>query len=268
MSPFSNLNLAAGGTGYGNGIDKNFSPILNYLDEFDRHFSGHHRFINCFIPRFDLEEDPHNYYLYGDIAGATANDITVEAQDDHTLVIYGKTVRPGPPRGEGEELNAKEDQEFVNVMVEDHERVHHPDRKNSNPVLSGEGQETGTASLQSRPTAIAETPSFPPPPPTQQVHMHHQRHSTISEGQHLHSNHRVLLSERLVGDFHRTFAFPQPVVEEGVRASMENGILSLVVPKREKSEEPKRGRKVPIMHGNWWKGQGKGSGFGFASGAV
>jgi hypothetical protein len=36
---------------------------------------------------------------------------------------------------------------------------------------------------------------------------------------------------------------------------MENGVLCLVVPKREKGEEAKRGRNVPILHGNWWKGQ-------------
>jgi HSP20 family molecular chaperone IbpA len=256
MSPFSNLNFAAGGLGYGNGIDRNFSPILNYLDEFDRHFSGHHRFINCFIPRFDLEEDAHNYYLYGDIPGANVNDITVEAHDDHNLVIYGKTVRPGSERrGEGEEVNAKEDQEFVKVMVEDHKHVQHPEVKNSNQGTGGEDQDIGTVPAQTAPGYNAATPSFPPPP--QQARPHHQRHPTVASGQgsHLHSDYLILLSERLVGDFHRTFAFPQAVVEEGVKASMENGVLSLVVPKRAKLDEPKRGRRVPILHGHLEKGQ-------------
>jgi hypothetical protein len=50
---------------------------------------------------------------------------------------------------------------------------------------------------------------------------------------------------------------------------MENGVLSLVVPKREKGEEAKKGRKVPIAHGKWWKGEERGNaGFGFNSGAV
>jgi HSP20 family protein len=70
-----------------------------------------------------------------------------------------------------------------------------------------------------------------------------------------------LLSERLVGDFHRTFAFPSPVQEDGVQASMENGVLFLVVPKRE-SKEVKKGRKIPISHGD------RSNGFGFNSGAV
>jgi hypothetical protein len=48
---------------------------------------------------------------------------------------------------------------------------------------------------------------------------------------------------------------------------MENGVLCLVVPKKERGEV-KRGRRIPVMHGNWWKGEERGSGFGFASGAV
>lgn len=258
MSPFSQLSLAAGGGGYGNGIDRDFSPILNYIDEFDRHFSRRHRFVNCFIPRFDLEEDAHNYYLYGDIPGANVNDITVEAHGNHTLVIYGKTERPGPQRRnpETETPSGEGGDPFVKVQVEDHEHAQempNPDQKGAVPTSSGGDQAV------SSPSDAAQ--SFPPPPTqsTQQpAHQHHQRHSAFTAApgsQHLQSDHRVLLSERLVGDFHRTFAFPQPVVEEGVRASMENGVLCLVVPKREKGEEVKRGRNVPILHGNWWKGQ-------------
>lgn len=40
-----------------------------------------------------------------------------------------------------------------------------------------------------------------------------------------------------------------------MQASMENGILSLVVPKREKSEEKKPGKKIPILKGGWWKAE-------------
>lgn len=248
MSPFSQLQLAAGGGGYGNGIDRDFSPILNYIDEFDRHFSRRHRFVNCFIPRFDLEEDAHNYYLYGDIPGAVVEDINVEAHDNHTLVIYGKTVRPGPGPREDESSKTKEDAEFVKVSVEDHEHVHekgHNEHKSAIPISSNEDQQAATS---------PGAPSFPPPPTqaTEPEHQHHQRHETNGGqgAQRLQADHRILLSERLVGDFHRTFAFPEPVSEDGVRASMDNGVLSLVVPKREKGGEIKRGRRVPIFHGS------------------
>jgi len=39
-------------------------------------------------------------------------------------------------------------------------------------------------------------------------------------------------SERSVGEFQRTFTFPTRVDQDGVRASLKNGILSVVVPKQ------------------------------------
>jgi len=50
------------------------------------------------------------------------------------------------------------------------------------------------------------------------------------------------ISERNVGEFARTFSFPVPIDQEGVQASMKNGVLSVVVPKATKSQS----RKITI----------------------
>ncbi|KAH8424378.1 Hsp20/alpha crystallin family protein [Aspergillus melleus] len=42
---------------------------------------------------------------------------------------------------------------------------------------------------------------------------------------------RFWVSERSVGEFHRTFSFPSHVDQERVKASLKNGILSVIVPK-------------------------------------
>jgi HSP20 family molecular chaperone IbpA len=47
------------------------------------------------------------------------------------------------------------------------------------------------------------------------------------------------VSERSVGEFHRTFAFPAPVDQDAVKASLKNGILSIVVPKSQ-APQPRR----------------------------
>lgn len=47
------------------------------------------------------------------------------------------------------------------------------------------------------------------------------------------------VSERSVGEFHRSFAFPSPVDQDAVKASLKNGILSIVVPKA-RAKEPRR----------------------------
>lgn len=39
------------------------------------------------------------------------------------------------------------------------------------------------------------------------------------------------VSERSVGEFHRTFTFPSRVDNEGVKAKLKDGILSVTVPK-------------------------------------
>lgn len=43
--------------------------------------------------------------------------------------------------------------------------------------------------------------------------------------------HRYWASERSVGEFQRTFSFPSRVDQDAVKASLKNGILSVLVPK-------------------------------------
>lgn len=45
------------------------------------------------------------------------------------------------------------------------------------------------------------------------------------------NKHHYWVSERSVGEFHRTFSFPGRVDQDNVKASLKNGILSVVVPK-------------------------------------
>jgi HSP20 family molecular chaperone IbpA len=52
--------------------------------------------------------------------------------------------------------------------------------------------------------------------------------------------HHYWVSERSVGEFARSFSFPNPVDHDNVKASMKNGILSIVVPKLKKSKTQKR----------------------------
>jgi HSP20 family molecular chaperone IbpA len=52
--------------------------------------------------------------------------------------------------------------------------------------------------------------------------------------------HTYWVSERSVGEFARSFSFPNPVDHDNVKASMKNGILSIVVPKLQKAKAQKR----------------------------
>jgi len=52
--------------------------------------------------------------------------------------------------------------------------------------------------------------------------------------------HTYWVSERSVGEFARSFSFPNPVDHDNVKASMKNGILSIVVPKMQKAKSQKK----------------------------
>jgi len=52
-------------------------------------------------------------------------------------------------------------------------------------------------------------------------------------------DHKYWVSERSVGEFSRSFSFPTRVDQDQVKASMKNGILSILVPKSKKAESRK-----------------------------
>lgn len=57
------------------------------------------------------------------------------------------------------------------------------------------------------------------------------------------TKHTYWITERSVGEFARSFAFPNRVDQDQVKASLKDGILSVVVPKLQKSKET---RKIQI----------------------
>lgn len=54
---------------------------------------------------------------------------------------------------------------------------------------------------------------------------------TTDKAQTTKPSHRFWASERSVGEFQRTFTFPGRVDQDNVKASLKNGILSIVIPK-------------------------------------
>jgi len=304
MSPFTQITDALNPHV---GIDRQFSPILNYIDEFDRHFSHRHRFLNCFIPRFDLEEDPQTYFLYGELPGADVDEITIEAgHDDHTLTVFGTTHRPGqaPEHSDGtpnsqhaayinvdasnaghprpstsKASEASDNGSFIKVDVSDagkptHKEYVPPTTPYTEPVsaprpanlinvdasnaghprpqtpsstkyinvdVSDAGKPAPSQRQEYGDRAKEEAEEEPSYHEREREHEHADvRHQQQEEHHHNNNKRRVLLSERIVGDFHRTFTFPAPVEVDLVQARLENGVLRLLVPKKEGVRERRR----------------------------
>jgi HSP20 family molecular chaperone IbpA len=65
------------------------------------------------------------------------------------------------------------------------------------------------------------------------------------------NQYRKMLSERLVGESHRTFTLPSKISKKGIKANIEDGVLYLVVPKTEGKSKGGRSR-LSLMLLLWW----------------
>ncbi|CAD6500693.1 BgTH12-06401 [Blumeria graminis f. sp. triticale] len=60
-----------------------------------------------------------------------------------------------------------------------------------------------------------------------------------SEGMNEQATEKFWIMERSVGEFSRSFSFPVRVDQDNVKASMKNGVLSVIIPKLKKHESRK-----------------------------
>jgi len=177
-----------------------FSPLFRLFDDYERQFQSFDDRFRSFSPKFDVKETKDAYELHGEFPGVEQKDINIEWTDAQTLSIHGRH----------EEV--KERGERPRGFIEESSDK---DKKGKQPTVEDEG----TEGKEGKQTQVATKG-------TQAV-------GKVSEGE------KFWVSERSVGEFHRSFAFPSPVDQDAVKASLKNGILSIVVPKA-RSKEPRR----------------------------
>lgn len=199
---------------FGPSLGSELAPLFRLLDTAttDLAPSSSRRLApRAFTPRFDVREVDASYELQGELPGIEQQDLEIEFVDDRTLVIRGKTASETTVSdGVGEPVKAIADggaaaadsagEKSVNYRkpsVADEEYV------DAGAESAGEGAETPSSSA-----AVAETKTAEPAP-----------------------NSKYWISERSIGEFERRFSFPGKVDQDAVKASLRNGILSIVIPK-------------------------------------
>jgi len=194
-----------------------FHPLFRLLDDFDNYSSGNdsgssrqgRSGLKVFAPKFDVRELPESYELHGELPGIEQKDVEIEFTDSQTLTIRGHTERSytsgTPPSGaiEGGPTSSGAITEGENGAGTKAQTKNAKD-KDTTKKSSGDVATQGDKSAE------------------QEV--------------------KYWVSERSIGDFSRTFTFPARVDQDNVRASIKNGILSVVVPKSKKPES----RKITI----------------------
>jgi HSP20 family protein len=178
-------------------------------------------FQRTFLPRFDVKELKDSYELLGELPGVDQKDISVEWTDGNTLTISGHSESrvernsPAPSSAPATTENATTE----NVPEEkpaETASYHAPsvEEEDDGELISKPG-ESDTETIASTSEKVAETAADPetstPETPVEQP--------------------RYWVSERRSGSFSRGFKFPVRIEQENVKASLKNGILSIVVPK-------------------------------------
>lgn len=189
-------------------LPSEFSPVFRLLDDYDAYCTRRpknprkSRPAAPFIPKFDIRESKDGYHLEGELPGVNQDDIAIEFTDPHTLVIKGHSQRNS--------ANVTEAHEVESMSTSDNAST-----KSLQPTVEDEEMSS-------------TTPAAPEPKPSDEVEPEHRPDN-------------YLVSERRIGAFHRTFTFPTRIDQEGVKARLRNGILSVDVPR-----EPTRTKKIRV----------------------
>jgi HSP20 family molecular chaperone IbpA len=157
----------------------------------------------AFSPNFDVQETEHEYILEGEVPGlSNKQNLSIEFTDDKTILIQGRIERSVK--------RWSDDQGRIQAIEGNEEQ--------KNITESGEKHEDKQQQKDDR-----------------------VQKKDDSQRQ-VNKKPKYWVSERSVGEFSRSFSFPTSVDVEKVKASLEHGILKVVVPKLEK----KAGRKIEV----------------------
>ncbi|KAG9521750.1 30 kDa heat shock protein, partial [Aureobasidium melanogenum] len=197
-----------------------FAPLFRLLDDYASHqisrqgddFGnlGNLSQLRSFQPRFDVKEVKDGYELHGELPGVDQKDIQIEFTDAQTLSIKGRTERH---RESGTPPAALEGQQEKGRITSGEETPDTSSHHYQKPTVEDENAAQSTNNEQQLTTTDNQN---------QQVQQQTEQQRPQS---------RYWVSERSVGEFSRSFAFPSRVDQDNVRASLKDGILSIVVPK-------------------------------------
>jgi HSP20 family protein len=198
-----------------------FAPLFRLLDDYASHQSsrqgddlsnfGNISQLRSFQPRFDVKEVKDSYELHGELPGVEQKDIQIEFTDAQTLSIKGRTERHResgtPPTAalEGQQEQGR--------------------------ITGSDETSSDTSSHHYQKPTVEDENATPSTNTEQQITTTNADNNQVQQQEPQRPQSRYWVSERSVGEFSRSFAFPSRVDQDNVRASLKDGILSIVVPK-------------------------------------
>ncbi|KAK5629988.1 hypothetical protein RRF57_005703 [Xylaria bambusicola] len=209
----------------------NFGSLIRFIDDWDKTFGQPNnrngqrqgrRQVPTFTPRFDVKETEQTYELHGELPGVDKKNVEIDFSDPQTIVIRGHVERihtaGNPPAG------LLDDSAMSGAIAnEPHNEEEAETRSNKSLQPTVEDEKEGAAATGNK-TTVTETPKP-------------ENAAAANE-----PKQKYWVYERSVGNFSRSFTFSSRVDHDNVSASLDNGILTVVVPKAKKHE----GRRIAI----------------------
>lgn len=219
----------------------NFRSLARFIDDWDKQFSQQNQpnsrcgqarrsTQQTFSPRFDVRETEQNYQLHGELPGVEKSNVHIEFTDAQTIIIRGNTERTYT---EGNVLTGLIDNTSMSGAITDNthdegdavlvdsETYETGSNKSFQATVEDEEAENATATAAVQPTKSKNTDAAPA-----------EKQGADAPQQKA----KYWVCERSVGSFSRSFTFSDRVDQEGVSASLNNGILTVIVPKARKLE--------------------------------
>lgn len=202
--------------------DSGLTPLFRLLDDFDSYRSSGaaptnaaSKLAKTFNPKFDVKETEASYELHGELPGIEQKDVELEFTDAQTLSIRGRSERSYQSGTPPDHLLGAGKEQGRITSAEESEHHTQPRKASVADEDEEKAREAGQAVEKSdKSQKKAEQPKE-----------------------------KFWVSERSVGEFARSFHFPSRIDQDAVKASMKNGILSIVVPK---AQERKGGKRIEI----------------------
>ncbi|KAJ6441423.1 heat shock protein [Purpureocillium lavendulum] len=193
--------------------DASFAPLFRLLDEFDAYSrpanagngaQHHHRrsALPVWQPKFDVRETSDAYELHGELPGVSKDQVQIEFTEPQTMVVRGRAERSyttgTAPTGLLKDATAPK------AVTEGGEGQaspsHHATVEDEADAANASSSEVVDQKTEGTADKVTDTAKY-------------------------------WLSERSVGEFARTFNFPDSIDQDAVTASFKDGILSVAVPK-------------------------------------
>ncbi|GAB1319927.1 hypothetical protein MFIFM68171_10137 [Madurella fahalii] len=206
--------------------DTSFTPLFRLLEDYDNYSrevqnsdAGRQRRprqarsgLAAFTPKFDVGETENAYELHGELPGLERENVNIEFTEPQTIVIRGRVER------NYSEPNNNNTNAGTNTGPAEVGR-----RNSHQPTVEDDPEDEHTP---------ASTPATTPKPGAAKPDTAGQNQEVAKAPSQ--QEPKYWLSERSVGEFSRTFSFPTPVDHDSVSARLNNGILTVTVPKAKK----------------------------------